>query len=219
VVRVRTSGTGEPLHPIGAERWLTIHDELLRGLAHAISNRMATFAAAAEELDARVAPNPRCIDGIRSDTDRLEGLLQLLRQLPRRAGAALEPMLLTDAVEQARRLAEEHPAMRGRSIVLELQGDVLPVRAEPSAVAHASTVALLAAARLGDGAIVVTLRVDGDHVELKARPEYRQANVDVDDDLHAIDWLVAPSNGRVHPDPDACAFQLLTLQAARRHMV
>lgn len=177
---------------------------------------MATVAAAAGVLEAGIVPDPRFIDGMRSDADRLEGLLQLVRQLPRRADAALEPMLLTDAVEQARRLAEEHPIMRGRAIVVAPEGDVLPVRAEPGAVAHAAAVALLAAARLGDGAVVVTLRVDGDHVEFRARPEHAQSDAGAGDDLHAIDWLLAQSHGHAQPDADGCAFRLLTLQASRR---
>lgn len=179
---------------------------------------MATVAAATSVLEAGMAPDPRFIDGLRDDADRLEALLQLMRQLPRRAGAALEPMLLTDAAEVARRLAEEHPAMRGRAIVVRPQGDVQPMRAEPGAVTHATVVAVLAAARMGDGPVLVDLRTEGDEVCLSARCEHTAGggHEGLAHDHRAIDWLLTQSHGRAHPDADACTFRLPTLQASRR---
>lgn len=202
----------------GAERWLSIHDELLRALAHAVSNRLATIAAAASMLEAGGVPDPRVLEAVRVDAERLEGLLQQLRQLPRRAEVALEPMLVTDALEGAKQLIAEHPLLRGRSIRTALRGDVMPVRADPTAMIHATGVALLAAARLGDGPIDAELATDGDVVRLTARcgaaPDSEDPLLPLD--AMAIDWLLAESHGRAAVETDGCAFAVPTLQASRR---
>lgn len=200
-------------HGTGAERWLSVHDELLRGLTHAISNRMATVMAAAGILEAGTIPDPRLVVAMQSDAEQLEALLQLVRQLPRRPGAALEPMLITDAVERARQLAAEHPALRDRNVIVQLDGNVQPVRAEPGAVVHATAVAVLAAARLGSGNVLVAICTEGDAVQVSARSE---AGGEHDDqklarDHEAVDWLLAHSNGRAHPLRDACTFRLPAL--------
>lgn len=203
----------------GSVRWLTIHDDLLRGLAHAISNRLATVTASASVLEAGLAPDQRFIEGLQRDADRLEGLLQALRQLPRRAEADLEPLLLADAADGARRLVEEHPALRGRTVRIDRVGDVMPVRAEPGAVVHATAVALLAAARGGTATIVVTLETVGDEVRLSARGDGGTEDPEqqlVHQDVAAIRWLLAASAGRATALPDGCAFLLPTLAASRR---
>jgi len=218
-MRVGYSVSGEPGQPRGAERWLSIHDDLLRGLTHAISNRLATITAAAGVLDVHEAPDPRFIDGLRSDADRLDGLLTLLRQLPRRADASVEPMLLTDALQSACRLVEEHAIMRGRVITTVLVGDVMPVRAEPGAVLHAMSVALLAAARRGGGTIVAELETVGDEVRFAACADSggeQPANDLLERDVDAICWLLAGSNGHGTALADGCRLALPTLQASRR---
>lgn len=202
----------------GAERWLSIHDELLRALAHAVSNRLATIAAAASVLEAGGVPDPRVLEAVRVDAERLEGLLQQLRQLPRRAEVALEPMLVTDALEGAKQLIAEHPLLRGRSIRTVMGGDVMPVRADPTAMVHATAVALLAAARLGEGAIDAQLETDGDVVRLTARCAAPATVADplLPLDAMAIDWLLAESQGRAAVETDGCAFAVPTLPASRR---
>lgn len=211
--------SGAAHHGGGAERWLSVHDELLRALAHAISNRLATIAAAAGVLDAGEVPDARFLEGLRVDAERLEGLLHQLRQLPRRADAALEPMLFTDALDGAKRLVEEHPLLRGRAVNTVLIGDVMPVRAEPGALLHASAVALIAAARLGSGAVEAALETVGDEVRLTARAGGTMHADETDElghDARAIDWLLAGSNGRATVGTDGCAVSVPTLQASRR---
>lgn len=203
----------------GAERWLCIHDELLRGMAHAISNRLATIAAAASVLDAGEVPDARFLDGLRLDAERLEGLLRQLRQLPRRTEVGLEPMLFTDAVDGARQLVEEHALMRGRLVTTVLHGDVMPIRADPTAMVHATSVALLAAARLGDGPIEAALETVGDTVRLSVRlaaGHEGAADESLEHDTHAIEWLLVASQGRAAVLSDGCALTLPTLQASRR---
>ncbi|MCO4099433.1 hypothetical protein [Gemmatimonas sp.] len=211
--------TAETGTPHEAERWLGIQDDLLRGLAHAISNRLATIIAAAGVLDVPETPDPRFLDGLRSDADRLDGLLTLLRQLPRRADADLEPLLLSDALETARRLVNEHPDLRGRTITPVFTGDVVPARAEPTAVLHAMIVALLGASRGGAGPITVAMETVGDCVRVGARVDGggEEAGDDaIEDDARTISWLLRSSNGRGTTLAGGCAFEVPTLQASRR---
>lgn len=88
---------------------------MLRGLAHAVSNRLATVSAMAGMLEGGGALDPRFVRGLQGDAEQLEGLLQTLRMLPRRE-SGVEPMLVSDAADAARRLVEHHPALRDVTI-------------------------------------------------------------------------------------------------------
>ncbi len=95
--------------------------------------------------------------------------------------------LLADIVDSARRLVEEHAGFRGLALHVEPVGDVLPVRADPVAVLHATAVALLAAGRRAAATVVVTLETLGDEVRLTARgdggaedPEQHLLDLDVE---------------------------------------
>jgi hypothetical protein len=216
----------------GAVRWLTIHDELLRGLVHTISNRLATITAASGVLEVGLVPDEPFLDGMRMDAERLQQLLHTLRTLPRRTRHGLEPMLLTDALDGARHLVEEHHVMRGVTVRATSIGEVMPVRAEPTSVLHAAAVAMLAGARaagVGTGAhVAVTLETVGDDVVCRVRGDDAGERLAGDDaaqaaeaallreDASAIDWLLAESHGRAEIHSDGLAFVLPTLQASRR---
>lgn len=206
---------------VGATRWLTVHDDLLRALAHAVSNRMATVAATAALLEHGIMPEARVVNGLAADAQRMERLLQALRHLPRRVDGAPEPLLVTDALEGAQTLIEEHPDLRDRTVVVELIGDVQPVRAEPGAVLHAAAVAILSAARYTSAgrAVRVTLETVGDVVRVAAfgddGPHYGAEELR-EEDARAIAWLLADHAGRAESHESGCAFTLPTLQASRR---
>ena len=217
------SVSAEDGHPGGAERWLSIHDELLRAMAHAVSNRLATISAVASLLEAGGTADARLLEGLRTEAERLEGLLPPLRQLPRREEAGLEPLLITDALDGAQRLVAEHPQMHGRAVAVVATGDVLPVWAEPTAVVHAACVALLAVARRGAGDLEVGLETVGDEVRLTVRARGAGGSAEgwgeaaaFTPDARAIDWLLAGSAGRAIVSADHCALALPTLPASRR---
>lgn len=205
----------------GATRWLTVHDDLLRALAHAVSNRMATVAATATLLEHGITPEPRIASGLAADAQRLERLLQALRSLPRRVDGDAEPLLVTDALDGAQTLIEEHPDLRDRRVVVEALGDVQPVRAEPGAVLHACAVAILSAARYTSAGhpVRVTLETVGEVVRVAAfgddGPHYGAEQLR-EEDARAIAWLLADHAGRAESHGSGCAFTLPTLQASRR---
>jgi signal transduction histidine kinase len=218
---MKSDGDSGPQADLGAVRWLSIHDDLLRALAHAISNGMATVTATATLLEHGIMPEPRIARGLTADAERLELLLQALRHLPRRVEAAAEPMLLTDALDGAKVLLQEHPDLRDRTISVESRGDVQPVRAEPGAVLHACAVAVLTGARYtpAAGTVRVTLETDGDVVRLVAAgddgPHYGAEELR-EQDTRAIAWLLADHGGRAESHASGCAFTLPTLQSTRR---
>lgn len=213
----------------GITRWLVIHDDLLRGVAHAMSNRLATIDAVAGILEIGGAPEVRFVQGLRQDAEQLEALLQTLRRLPRGEETTPEPMLVTDAIEAARRLVEHHPNLRGRSLAVTMRNDIVPVIAEPIGLAHALVVALLAAARGGSDAMVVVLETVGDEVlaHTQGVPDGTvnapttldvpvDACTDAQADRAAIDWLLSPGHGQADPGAPGTTIRLRTLEAARR---
>ena len=210
----------------GAARWLSVHDDLLRGLAHAFSNRVATVSAIAALFDASRLPDERVLSGLRTDADRLDGLLEQLRQLPRRADADLEPLMPGDSVRAALALFEHHPEYRDVRCTVVAADDVQPVRADPASLQHALCVALVSACRVaaGDGGaahagVRVALSTEGDVVRIEVSTDGSTGEGDADAlavDAGAISWLLARSNGRGHAYPYGCLIELPTLQASRR---
>lgn len=208
----------------GAARWLSVHDDLLRGLAHAFSNRVATVSAIAALLDPSRLPDERVLAGLRTDTDRLEALLEQLRQLPRRADADLEPLMPGDCVRAALALFEHHPGYRDVRVTVIAGDDMQPVRTDPMALQHALCVALSAACRVGMGgdshaAVRLALAVEGDVVRIEVSTDGSTGEGDEAElalDVGAIDWLLATSHGRGRASPYGCLIELPTLQASRR---
>jgi len=213
----------------GAARWLLVHDDLLRGLVHDVSNCVATISAVAFMLDGSQPPDERVLQGLRTDAERLEGLLRALRQLPQGGDAGLEPLLVGDVIAQACQLHAHHPDFRMRAVRVEVPDGVVPVLADSTALLHAVCLALVAAMRTGDRLasdtldVVVGAETVGDVVRLRIAadaPSGRAVAVEwvdeLDRDRAAITWLLATSHGTTRPHPFGCELLLPTLQAARR---
>ncbi len=208
-------------HDAGAARWLSVHDDLLRGLAHAFSNRVATVAAIAALFDPSRVPDERVLSGLRTDADRLDGLLEQLRQLPRRGDADLEPLLPGDSVRAALALFEHHPDYRDVPCTVIAADNVQPVRVEPSSLQHALCVALAAAGRVGAGraGVRVALSTEGEVVRIEVSTDGSTGEGEANElalDAGAIDWLLARSHGRGYAYPYGCRIELPTLQTSRR---
>ncbi len=96
----------------GAERWLAIHDELLRGIAHTLSNRVATISVVAYMLGVDGADVGQQAGTLQGETERLEELLHGLRALSRSESAIAEPLMPMDAVRAALALHVHHADLR-----------------------------------------------------------------------------------------------------------
>ena len=203
-----------------AARWLTVHDELLRGITHALSNRIATIGASAYMLEHGDVPLEQSTQALRAETDRMELLLQQLRQLPARPNAEPEPMTVNDICASAVSVHRNHGELRDIECDIDVDADVYPIWAEPQSVLHALLVALSAAKRSAAPDSRVLLHAAGDANVVKIRISARQPAL-TDDSLNTIDaetagWLLAANGGTARAIHDGCELELPTLLAIRK---
>jgi len=213
----------------GAVRWLTIHDDLLRGMTHALSNRVGTILAAVTLLETMQSGGVQPLELLRLEADRLETLLQTLRQLPRRKEPSLEPLLPTDAARAAIELYAHHPQGRDVACVVHLDGDLMPAWGDASAVELAIAAALTGAQRhvRAGGALTIHISSTDDAVHFDVRFDVRgeltsaiSSNDDIQPELaidaSAANWLVSECGGRAQAHATGIVIDVPTLAAARR---
>ena len=207
----------------GAARWLSVHDDLLRGLTHALSNRVGTISAASYLLDQQPSSPSATGATLLAESERLETLLHLMRMLPYPEGAVAEPVIPTDAVMNAIALQSHHNELRDIPVTVTLDGDVQPAYVNPAALTMAVAVAIGAAQRgAGRGGrveLVVSSNADTVSIDARATGENgRVASLDDDSapDIEAIAWLLASYRGFGDAANGNIAVMVPTLQAARR---
>jgi len=207
----------------GAARWLSVHDDLLRGLTHALSNRVGTISAASYLLDQLPSGNGTIGETLRAESERLESLLLLLRMLPYPEGAVAEPVIPTDVVSNAVALQAHHNELRTVPVNVTLDGDVQPAYASPAALTMAIAVAIGATQRTAGpgGRVDVVVSSSADTVSIDARSIREDGSVaDLDQDsaldIAAITWLLSLYRGHGDAGNRAVAVVVPTLQAARR---
>ncbi len=207
----------------GAARWLSVHDDLLRGLTHALSNRVGTLSAVAYMVEMQPATVGASVATLRAEAERLEAVLQLMRLLPRKADATAEPVIPTDTTTQAVALQSYHPNLGDVAVVVTLDGDLQPAYADPAVLVMAVTLILGAAQRAvrGAGRVDVTISSSTEVVRIRAcgvgvdgTPGH--ADADSARDVDAVNWLLAPFDGSGAPDAAGAVVSIPTLQAARR---
>ena len=210
----------------GRARWLALQDELLRGLTHALSNRLATLSAAAYMLEYGDITAAEAATSLRTETERLDAILRLLRQLPARDEGVLEPVAPGDIVEAAVALHAHHGDLRDVPVTVAVADDVLPVLVEPHALRQALLLALTAAKRAahhaGSGVtdgVRIDVTGDAEWVVLRV---FADGTIDPDAEATRRDALAARAC-LAHAIGDAearadggCELRLATLLAARR---
>jgi hypothetical protein len=201
-------------------RWLTIHDELLRGIAHAFSNRIATVGAVAYMLENDDAPGGKILQSLREETGRMESLLQLLRALPERPNASAEPATANEACAAAVSMHAHHPDLRETPCDVFVDAAVYPVWVEPNGFGHALLVALTSAKRNTAPGSRVSLHVTGDNDVVRFRAvanEVEQVSAALDNaDANAAGWLLARHGGSAAVVEGGCELVVPTLLAARK---
>ena len=201
-------------------RWLTIHDELLRGIAHAMSNRIATVGAVAYLLENEDAADGKIVQSLRQETDKMESLLQLLRALPERLGANAEPATANEACASAVSMHAHHPDLRDTACDVLVDAAVYPIWVEPHSFGHALLVALTAAKRNTATGSRVSVRVTGDTDVVRFRAVANQIANASDalnvSDANAASWLLARHGGVARVVDGGCELEVPTLLAARK---
>ncbi len=144
--------TGERGHTRSfADAWAIVSETLVRGLAHALSNRIATIATIAELMRVGGDDPLAMSEMLGVETQRLEDLLEQLRALSTRRSGRLEAMRLSDAVAGAMVLHSYHPERRSIAITIEpgdesrpVLGDAIRLQRELIILLDAATNAALA---------------------------------------------------------------------------
>jgi hypothetical protein len=149
--------------------WLSLSDDLLAGLVHALNNRVTALSVFAELINQ--GDNQVTSGGVlATEVDQLQRVAALLAMLPARNQAA-EALEVGPVLGDACALHAHHPRIRAMECVIERSGELPPVRADRWAllrllllVVHAAKGAAMAARRervtlyLTGGADSLTLR-------------------------------------------------------------
>ncbi|MEP7087966.1 MAG: hypothetical protein ABI884_11720 [Gemmatimonadota bacterium] len=134
-----------------ADAWAAVSETLVRGLAHALSNRIATIGTIAELLRVDGDDPVAMSEMLGVETRRLEDLLEQMRALSAQQSGRQEAMRLTDAVAGAMALLSYHPERRSIAITVEpgdesrpVLGDAIRLQRELILLLDAATNAALA---------------------------------------------------------------------------
>ncbi len=183
--------------------WAGARDRALRGLVHALSNRVGTVAAAGAMLDGAPAESAATASRVLAgEAERLEALLALFRLAtadPFGADAAPEPVHVPELLgEVAALLGHAEPDAPVR---VAADAGVRPAVASRAALAQALATAAVAAARGGAG-VTLGAAGDGPAVRLTVAPAGGAADAGDAGDAHAARaaaaacaWLLAASGG------------------------
>lgn len=193
-------------------------DAVLRGLVHALSNRVGTVGAVASVLDpaAPVAGAPAAM--LQDEAGRLEQLLEEFRRFAGEPAGGPEPLHLPDLLALAVALHAHHPGLRDVPCAL-VGGDALPpAYAEPHAVLDALLVALDAAkGAAGAGGVRLTGDADADRVRVRVAPaDVAGAAGGASAAPGVVAWSLPGGVGRATVSAGVGVLDLPTLSAARR---
>ena len=191
-------------------------DAVLRGLVHALSNRIGIVGAVAGMLEPEAPAAGVAVGMLQAESERLATLLDEFRLFAGEPVSAPEPVHLPDLVAAVVALHAHHPTLRDIGCETAAVQDLPPVMADPDATRGALLAAVGAAKRAVGGAATGGVRVrgvvDGDTVRLIAEP------VDVGDpvDDDAPTWALAHGVGHARLSSRGGEVTLPTLAAARR---
>ncbi len=171
--------------------WARARDAALRGLVHALSNRVGTVGAVGAMLDGAAAESVGTASRILAgEGERLEALLALFRLAtadPFGGDAAPEPLHLSELLGEVAALAGY--AAADAAVRVEAAPDVRPAVASRAALAQAL---VAAAAACGGAEVVLAAAPAGARVRLTVGPAEGAAAADA---AGAAAWLLAAWGG------------------------
>lgn len=179
--------------------WPAVSDSLIGGIAHALSNRIATLAALAElmRMDDDVAANAEML---RTEVGRLEALVRALRLLGTEGEVSPEALDMPELLGEAIALHRHHRDLRDVAIVVEEGERPRPVRAARARLAQALLMLLAhAASTVDDPEMAVHARFGGNgrHARLTLTTPGAAEAMRSPALLDAAAALVAPAGGTV----------------------
>jgi hypothetical protein len=123
----------QPAAPI-RDDWRTLSDELLQGLVHALNNRVAALSACVELAKLDDEGDPLAV--LSTELAQLHRVNALFGLLPERRSDS-EALDLREVLDDAVRLHEHHPRLRGERITVTSEGTPGVVRAPRWALVRA----------------------------------------------------------------------------------
>ena len=194
----------------GGDDWRTISEDLLKGLVHALNNRVAALSAFVELAklgDEEEDP----LTVLPLEIAQLHQVNTLFGLLPQRSAEA-EPLELRALFDDALRLHEHHPQFRGEPVDLTFDGAPGAVRVPRWALMRALVMLVHAAKRearsgRGRGAVI---RVHGGDATIAVRVQTSEAT------SADLDALAERCGGRVERTTDELVLTLPSLRELRR---
>ena len=153
----------------GEGEWTPLLEDLLRGLVHAMNNRITAVSAFAE-MPALEVDDGQDSEMLRHEIHRLHAVSSLVGVLASRTNDA-EALELGAVLDLALTIHSHHPRMRSLPCTGETTGAVLPVRVPRWALLRLFLLLVDTAKRAGAAADVaaVTVRLSGDERFVRAR--------------------------------------------------
>lgn len=188
--------------------WAEEGDALVRGLAHALSNRVAALSLAADDLadeSPDVAAEARA--RLAGEVERLATIDRLLKLVPGDRAARAQALLPGEVLADALALHAHHLELREVTLRGAADASAPPVRV-PRALLLRALVLLLSAGRRAAGGGAVSVTMDGDASAL------RVVVSPAGDPGEAAD-LAAAIGGRIELAEGRATMSLPSLQAVR----
>lgn len=199
--------------------WAAISDSLIGGIAHALSNRIATLAALGElmRMDDDAAEGATML---RQETGRLEALVHALRLLGNETGTSAEALELRSVLEETLALHRYHRDLRDVEMDVDTTARVMPVRIERRRAVHALLMLLASsAAAATDRQNVVRVEISGDdstvRLTLTVQGDGTGPGPRSDGLLEAARDLIHPSGGTIESESGSLVLELPALGALR----
>lgn len=195
--------------------WAEESESIVRGLAHTLSNRVASLGLAGESLeDEALAVRAEATTQVQREVEQIAEVTRLLKLLPRDGVGRPQALQLSEVLADAIALHSHHLELRTIALATSVSASALPVRVDRWALLRA-LVLLIASARRGartEGrGEAVTLFVEGTEAESWVRTE--GGGEDVAEELRA---LAAAMEGRLDAADDGLRIVLPSLLALRQ---
>lgn len=211
--------------PAAAAAIIEANNGLLRGLNHALSNRvntLNTLLAVVEEADGF---DPEVVQALAAEEAKFESLLQLYRLMPMELRAAPEPILLADPLRDATALFSHHLDLRMHPVAVVGVDEAPPVRSRRQMLTQLLLMLLVEVGRSLEAenaatGLEVTAAADGDDVTVTVRATLAAPPAPGDVWL-GVEWMTDQLGGRAERGVDAdgrvwARLALLSLAAERR---
>ncbi|HEY4219255.1 MAG TPA: hypothetical protein VGM67_19060 [Gemmatimonadaceae bacterium] len=204
----------------GVEAWLSLVDEVLQGLHHALNNRIGSLSALVELYQlGDLPPDGSGFESLAADLTRLTECNRIVRLLPRDAVPGEEPLILDDVLADVFAIHRFLHDTRDLQVTIVPTRYVEPIRVQRWALVRVLTLLLNDAKRLAKqmGSVVRAVTESDEHW---VRVEFRVGSTPIDavpesEGGRYAELLAQTFGGTVGRKPGVAEVRLPTLKARR----